>query len=93
MPLIVGIPPALTSIQDFLNSHFNQGLVSQSSINEDFDFYGTFPALARPATLSRTFVNATAVRGSRALLSDGGAVGSSANEREKLVPLFLYILG
>jgi hypothetical protein len=82
VPLIVGIPPALTSIQDFVNSHFNQGLVSQSSINEDFDFYGAFQALARPSTLSRTIVIATAVRGSRALLSDGGAVGPSANERE-----------
>ncbi len=93
MPLIGGIPPALTSVQDFVNSHFNQGLVSQSSINEDFDIYITFLALARPTTTLRTFVTARAVRGSRELLSDGGAVGPSANEREKLILYLLYILG
>jgi hypothetical protein len=86
VPLIVGILPALTFIWHIVNRHFRQGHVCKSIVSEAFDIYITFLALARPTTTLRTFVIATAVRGSRALLSDGGAVGPSANEREKLIP-------
>ncbi len=51
-----------------------------------FILLALFPALARLDTKLRTFVIATAGRGTRERLAGGGAAGPSAGLSEKLVP-------
>ncbi len=65
MPQIVGGFAGLNFLQDVVDSFFRQGLVPKSGISKNFYFVSAFPALARPDTKSRTFVIATAGRGSR----------------------------